>query len=179
MLPKPIRFGIDDAQHAVDTWGFNCGPGAICAVLDLTPIEVLPLMGDFERKGYTDPKLMVEVLARAGATFTQVYRSDEPKDFPPVRFGLVRVQWGGPWTKPGVPMIARQRHTHWVAMCQGPVHVHVFDVNAVCVGGWIPWEEWFYKLMPWLAGEVVPKWDGRIWPTHILEVATSKGGQRP
>ena len=32
-----MRFGLEEAQAASDEWGFNCGPGALCAVLGKTP----------------------------------------------------------------------------------------------------------------------------------------------
>lgn len=153
---------------AGDSWGFNCGPGALCAVLNMTPAELRPLMGDFERKGYTNPRLMFEILRRTETLHKQTYRGDSPVGFLPMAFGLVRVQWGGPWTKPGVPMVARQRHTHWVAMRE---HNHdVFDVNAVCSGGWIDFEEWHDKLVPWLCRRCCPKWDSTFWPTHCIEI---------
>lgn len=161
------RFTIDDAQRAGDEWGFNCGPGALCAVLHLTPEELRPMMGDFERKGYTNPSLMLDVLKRCGAVFRQMYRSDEPGEMPRLQHGLIRVQWGGPWTKPGVPMAARYRQTHWIAMRDGG---EVFDINAMCCGGWIPFREWHDQLAPWLCRQVVPKWDGRLWATHALDV---------
>jgi len=34
-----------------------------------------------------------------------------------------------------------------------------------------PFVEWETQMMPWLGGAVVPGWDGRIWPTHVIEVA--------
>lgn len=55
VLPPPLRFGVDEAQAASDEWGFNCGPAALCAVLGLTPAELRPHLGDFERKRYTKP----------------------------------------------------------------------------------------------------------------------------
>lgn len=163
---RPIRFSLEEASNA--GWCFNCGPGALCAVLHLTPSELRPLMGDFESKGYTNPTLMLEVLNRAGAKYRQTYRSDEPHGFPSVNHGVVRVQWGGPWTKPGVPMRARYRQTHWVAMRDNSREV--FDVNAMCVGGWLPFQEWHKELVPWLCKNLVPKWDGNWWPTHAIEV---------
>ena len=80
--------------------------------------------------------------------------------------GLVRIQWGGRWTNPGVPMRVRYRHTHWVAVGNG----EVFDINAICVGGWMPWDEWQDELVPWLMREGVPGHNGTWWPTHALEV---------
>lgn len=172
VIMRPVRFTIDDVNNA--GWCFNCGPGALCAVLNLTPTEIRPLMGDFESKGYTNPTLMWDVLNRiAGRTaWRKTYRGDDNIGFPVVKHGLVRVQWGGPWTRHGVPMRARYRHTHWVAM-RDQEHGHdgeVFDVNAMCVGGWIPFSEWHNELVPWLCRECVPKWDGHFWPTHAIEV---------
>ena len=40
-------------------------------------------------------------------------------------------------TRPGVPMAARYRMTHWVAMAGDAI----FDINALCVGGWIARQE--------------------------------------
>ena len=162
---------IDQCQEAADTWGFNCGPAALCAALRKTPDEIRPLMGNFESKHYTNPTLMYDVLKRVGANFRTIYRGDVPCDFPEVEFGLVRVQWGGTWTNAGVPMGARYRRTHWVAMREGEEKGReVFDVNAVAFGGWLPFAEWRNELMPWLAKQSVPGWDGRIWPTHVIEV---------
>lgn len=166
-----IRFNVNDAQLASDEWGFNCGPGALCAVLDMTPNEIRPHLLDFESKGYTNPTLMYRILDRLKVRYRQCYRGDEP-NFPQSafpRFGLVRVQWGGRWTNPGVPMRVRYRHTHWIATRGEYSSREVFDVNGVCAGGWLSWNEWSTKLVPWLMLECANKatsW----WPTHGLEI---------
>lgn len=165
---RPVRFSLEDTIAAGTEWGMNCGPGALCAMLGLTPGEIRPLMGNFESKGYTDPKLMFEVLARSGVGFERTFRSDEPGEMPPVTHGLVRIQWSGPWVAPGTPMMDRWRKTHWIGMRADSSDV--FDINAMCVGGWLPFAEWSQKLVPWLCGECVPEWDGTWWPTHVIEV---------
>jgi hypothetical protein len=164
---RPVVFTLEQAQKAADEWRFNCGPGALCAVLHKTPDEIRPHMMDFESKGYTNPTLMLDVLRGLNVPFKQVYRSDEPAGFPTVRLGLIRIQWGGPWTKPGVPMQARYRQTHWVAARNGSSEI--FDVNAMCVGGWLSQAEWTLQLVPWLMKECCPKGDG-LWATHAIEV---------
>jgi hypothetical protein len=161
-------FTLDDAQRAGDEWQFNCGPAALCAVLGMTPDAIRPMMGDFEGKGYTNPTLMLDILARCNASFRVMYRGDVPNGLPKIEHGLMRVQWTGPWTKPGVPMRARYRQTHWVAV-RGASR-EIFDVNAMCVGGWLPRDEWALQLVPWLIRECCPKGDGGWWPTHALEV---------
>lgn len=167
MTTRPaIRFTLDDAEAAGKAWGFNCGPGALCAVLGLTPTELRSDMLDFERKGYTNPTLMAEVLSRFGVSHRQTYRRDTGGAKCELAFGLMRVQWAGPWTKPGVPMAARYRQTHWVAVAGD----EVFDINAMCVGGWIGRTEWETKLVPWLIREACPKGSGEWWPTHGWEL---------
>lgn len=159
-------FGVDEATAAGEAWGFNCGPGALCAVLQMTPETIRPHLLSFESKGYTNPTLMLSILAGLGVRSRSTYRSDEPQGKCTLAFGLMRVQWGGPWTRPGVPMAARYRQTHWVA-----VRGHaVFDINALCVGGWISSEEWAGKLVPWLIRECCPKGSGEWWPTHGIEI---------
>lgn len=176
-----VRFDRDDAQAAADAWGFNCGPAALCAVLGMTPNEIRPHMGDFERKGYTNPTLMGDVLLSLGVRTKLIFRGNNAMpsgSVPWPQWGLVRVQWGGPWTEPGVPMRVRYRHTHWVASRRTrPIggtrlyHNDVFDVNAMCEGGWISSVEWAAGLVPWLLRQCEPKAHGDWWPTHCIEVA--------
>ena len=163
---------LDEAQAAGDEWGFNCGPAALCAVLELSPADIRPHLGDFEKKRYTNPTLMASILRGLGINFRRVYEcavqvENRKPTYP--SFGLVRVQWGGPWTKPGVPMAARYRHTHWIAVRD--LGREAFDVNALCCnGGWLPWQEWADELTPWLIRQCEPKADGSWWPTHCWEV---------
>lgn len=167
VMRRRAVFDVLQANAAAEAWRFNCGPGALCAVLGLTPDELRPKMGDFEAKGYTNPTLMADVLRAHGVRHRQTYRSDLPGRCR-VAFGLMRVQWAGPWTQPGVPMAARYRNTHWVALAGD----EVFDINAICVGGWIALQEWETKLVPWLIREACPRGTGEWWPTHGWELPT-------
>jgi hypothetical protein len=169
-IQETIRLTHQEVQKASSDWGFNCGPGAICAALNITPSELRPHLGDFEAKRYTNPRLMTATLGRLGVAWRQVYRSEDPNGVLPIlNLALVRVQWGGPWTNPGVPMMARYRQTHWIAVRNKSTEV--FDVNAVHLNRWLPRKVWSDQLVPWLCREVVPQWDGRHWFTHALEVS--------
>lgn len=161
---KPAaKFSLDDAQHAANTWGANCGPGAIAAVLDTTLEKIRPYMGDFEKKHYTNPALMYQILRSLGVTW-QSPATPWPSN------GLVRVQWEGPWTEPGQPWGARQRHTHWVASRDTDKGLFIFDINCICVGGWVPVDEWTKQVVPWLLREVEPHASGKWHSTHKLEI---------
>ena len=176
---KPIRFTADEARLATDAWGFNCGPGTLCAVLGMTPAEIRPHLGDFERKRYTNPSLMAEILHGLHVPFRRVYeclgaRAGRDATYP--WFGLVRVQWAGPWTREGVPVRARYRHTHWIGIRhyldneRGSLHRQAFDVNATCSGGWLLWARWELMLVPWLLHQCEPKANHDWWPTHGWEL---------
>lgn len=167
------RFTADDAQRAHDTWGANCGPGALAAILGLTLDEVRPHMGDFERKGYTNPTLMFSALRSIGAR----WGSKAPTQATGIScwptWGLCRVQWEGPWTKPGVPIAARYRHTHWIGASQrhGSANVGIFDINCIGNGtGWASLDDWNRVVVPWVLRECVPRADGRWHLTHVIEV---------
>ena len=168
---SPLRFNADDAQKASEEWGFNCGPGALCAVLDMTPEQIQPHIPKFAEKGYVNPTMMLEALDNVGVGYRQTYRGDSPDQKLP-KIGsvhaIVRIQWGGPWTAPGVPIRVRYGHTHWIGVRNESLEV--FDVNAVCVGGWISIAEWSGELVPWLLREGQTKADGTWWPTHVLEL---------
>ena len=171
MTPKRaelLKFSLTDAQEAAGG-RFNCGPGALCAVCGLTPDEALSHLVGFDDKHYTNPIMMAGALRSLGISFTKLYQANEPGNAPIYPdYGLVRVQWGGPWTRPGVPMRVRCRHTHWVGWAAEDSMV--FDINAMCVGGWIAEKEWREQLIPWLIKEVAPKASGEWWPTHCWEI---------
>ena len=170
-MHDPVKFSVADAQSAADGW-FNCGPAALCAVANLTPDEALPHLRGFRRKHYTNPSMMLGALRTLNLQFSRAYEClglSEARNPVYPRFGLVRVQWAGPWTKAGVPIAARYRHTHWVSWDAD--EGYVFDINAICVGGWIPEREWREQLVPWLLREVEPKANGEWWPTHCWEIS--------
>lgn len=162
MLP---RFSDADLERANREWGCNCGPGAIAAICGLTLDQLRPHMGDFESKNYTNPTLMWQILDRIGARWR---RSRET--WP--RWGLVRVQWDGPWTAPRVPARAAYRHTHWIGACSAADgRVGIFDVNAFANGtGWCALEDWERVIVPYILEECVPRANGKWRPTHVVEV---------
>lgn len=168
--PPAARFSLDDAQLAGDTWGANCGPGAIAAVCGLTLEELRPYLGDFEQKRYTNPTLMWETLGRLGVKLRIRSNPGVPWVTWP-KYGLARVQWEGPWTEPGVPPRVAYRHTHWVGVCEEPgSETNIFDINCMCVGGWIPLSEWSDSLVPWLLKYCEPKANGGWHLTHKVEI---------
>lgn len=168
--PSACRFTLEDVQRAADEWGVNCGPGAIAAVLDLTLEQVRPHLQDFERKGYSNPSLVFAALRSLGANWQRV-KTVWPS------YGLVRVQWEGPWTAPGVPMRARYRHTHWIGarrIGENIWNMEIFDINCICAGGWVPLIEWNTQVVPWLLKETEPKANGGWHETHVIEIADGK-----
>lgn len=174
MSTPALRFGLAEGVAAGE-WGFNCGPAAVCAMLGMTPAELRPHLLDFEARGYTNPTLMASILRGLKVHTRPVFTCAGPREaWNPIypAPGLVRIQWAGPWTQPGVPVAARYRKTHWVAMRGGTREqpAEVFDVNALSAGGWLPWTTWALKLVPWLLKNAVPKADGRWWPTHCWEL---------
>lgn len=159
---------VENVQDAAETWGFNCGPGALCGLLGKSPDEIRPFLGDFETKRYTNPTLMNEILDRLGIPFELVYRNDSlDPDLNPPDYGLIRIQWDGPWTKPGVPMAARYRKTHWIGYRSDTEEI--FDINCINIGGWVPFVKWSECVVPWILEQCVPKANGQWWPTHCLD----------
>lgn len=158
-------FGVADQEIAHREWGCNCGPGAVAAILGISLDAVRPLMGDFERKRYTNPTLMWEVLGRTGLNWKKLR---PPLTWP--AYGLARIQWHGPWMSDGVPVRARYRMTHWVASRSQPGCIAIFDINALSAGGWIPLKVWGERLVPWLLEQAVPRADGQWSITHAVEI---------
>lgn len=165
---------FEEQLAANEAWGSNCGPGALAAVLGLSLETVRPHLRDFDRKRYTNPTMMRQALESIDVRFAWRMALGQSKAFP--TFGLARVQWSGPWTKPGVPAAAAYRHTHWIGSRlvqrepDGESDFEIFDVNALHVGGWIHERLWSTSLVPWLLETCEPKADGGWWITHVVEV---------
>lgn len=176
LIPAP-RFSFTEAESAGDNWRFNCGPGALCAVLGMTPDEIRPHLQEFEEKGYTNPTMMFSILNGLEVDWRPRKAHGSTAAFPDKLdpwpdFGLVRVQWEGPWTAPGVPIRARYRHTHWIGCVRVPnEEPSIFDVNAMAVGGWIPLSMWRDSLVPWILKHCAPQANGGWHLTHVIEVA--------
>lgn len=170
-----LRFDEADAQRAYDEWGANCGPGAIAAVLDLTLDEVRPHLVGFSSKQYTNPTMMWAALNALGASWRLVGK-DHPipghRSWP--KYGLARVQWEGPWTRPGVPPRVAYGHTHWIGVnARNPSNIGIFDINCISAGGWISQADWASILVPWLLKECEPGADGGWHLTHAVEIAAA------
>jgi hypothetical protein len=142
MLFKP-----PDIESAYEVWGANCGPCSLAALCGLTLAQLRPHLGDFERRRYANPTHILEACRRIGV------RASTASAWPAC--GLAFIQWGGPWLKPGVPIGAAYRNTHWIAVRQ----TAVYDVNA---GHWISKADWT-DPEDWCAVTIarqVPRCDG-------------------
>lgn len=165
--PPVLIFDAVELVDAADAWGFSCGPAALCALFGRSPEGIRGYLPDF--RGFMNPTMMYAALRAIGA---QWGLSEHPGDnglaFP--RFGLVRIQWGGPWMAPSVPIPARYRRTHWAAVCRVPgSKTWIYDVNSPRVE-WLKFPEWKEEIVPWIL-ENVPRNDGTWKITHSIEVA--------
>ena len=165
-----LHFTEQQANDAADEWGFNCGPAAVAAICGLSLIELRPHLGDFERKRYTNPTLMWEILNSLGRHWRSTTKTLGGVAWP--RYGLARIQWEGPWMNPGVPMAARYRYTHWVGCSYANAgNIGIWDVNCLNNGtGWVGLHEWTTILVPWLLKECYPKANGKWHLTHSVEI---------
>lgn len=159
------HFTLEDADRAHDEWGANCGPGALAAIMDMTLDEVKPIMFavGFEDRRYTNPTMMNGALRLIGRPWRKI-----GANWPD--YGLVRVQWEGPWTQPGVPMAARYRYTHWIGHWRRRDSRGVFDINCMNNGtGWCALADWERVIAPLLCANHSRATGGwRV--THAIEV---------
>ncbi|WP_244327639.1 hypothetical protein [Roseibium sp. RKSG952] len=160
----------EEIKTAWDEWGANCGPAAIAAVCPITLAALRPHMGNYEEKRYTNPTLMWEVLQNIGMRFS--YRGGDLGQGNWPTYGLARIQWEGPWTKPCVPIQARYGHTHWVGVnARNRRNIRIFDINAIGNGsGWSLLSDWAQIIVPFILEEFVPRADGGWHITHAVEL---------
>jgi hypothetical protein len=123
-----------DIDAAYESWGANCGPCALAAILDLPVAAVRDYFLDFQQRGYVNPTHMRQALERANRRYRVMRDGQRPQA------GLLFVQWGGHEHRP-IP--AQYRHTHWIAI----EHDRVFEVNAPELVPWRKWQQVMPRLM--------------------------------
>tara|TARA_Y100000310_G_scaffold334880_1_gene415612 strand:- start:1028 stop:1546 length:519 start_codon:yes stop_codon:yes gene_type:complete len=167
-MDKPAKppFNYAELEQAAEEWGLNCGPGAVAAIMGMTPEEIRPVFAEagFDAKRYTNPTMMWAVLDALPCTWRKI-----GKVWP--TYGLVRVQWEGPWTAPGFPIRVRYRHTHWIGVAPGEAEPDVFDINTVSAGYyWLSRQYWQQYVVPWILDQCDPMASGAWHITHGVEV---------
>jgi hypothetical protein len=154
-----------DSQTAYEEWGANCGPNALAFALQLPLSTVRHAIPDFEAKRYTSPTMMKAALSALSKSFTPGPISIEGLFYRP-RISLVRIQWLGPWTVPGMNPKWAYRQTHWIATWADGDAAMVFDVN----GGVRTFDSWKSEIVPALTA-AIPRADGGWRPTHVWRLA--------
>lgn len=172
----PLAFTADDIARAHTAYGLNCGPCALAAYLGLSLDAIRPHLATFAAKGHMNSADMVAAARSAGFDMISHGTGTLPGH------GLVRVQFGGPWSpEPGVTSRWAATHTHWIAtqvIGEGrDTEIWFFDINGL----WRPRVSWEAEVLPELV-KAKPRRDGRWWPTNCWEVrerAQPKSGATP
>jgi len=162
-LPLP-PFTADDADRLADAWGFSCGPAALCVMTQLEPETLRPHLAPY--RGFMNPSEMRAALRSVGAPHrVQPLRVGTRGGWPD--YGLVRVQWSGPWLAQDKPPTLRYHYTHWVGCMRDPTRgMCIFDINAIDMGGWLLLDAWQTSMVPALL-EHIARADG-FYNTHAF-----------
>lgn len=176
---KSPSYSITEAdwKYCQATYGAcNCGPTALATMLNLPCRDVMPHLNGYKEKHYVNPTMMKEALTALDVKFHDRFRRgyervtiEDPHML--CEYGLIRIQWQGPWTEPGANPKWAYRQTHWIGSMQYPIRpgmgiVCVFDVNS----GWTSQLEWETKTIPSILKECVPRATGGWFATHRLEL---------
>lgn len=165
-------FTQEQAEAAHAEWGCNCGPAALAFALQTKLENVRHAIPDFESKRYTSPTMMKQALAKLGVTYTEcrathATMTGEPEIMPRLR--LVRIQWLGPWTAPGVNPKWAYHYTHWICAWNTILKPLIFDIN----GGVNTVFGWEQETVP-LITKSISRADGGWKPTHVWRVERGK-----
>lgn len=133
-LPVSVPFALytpPDVEECANDWGANCGPASLAALAGISLAKIKPYLVGFAGRGYMNPTHMRDACLKMNLPVAR-----QTKHWPTVNdVALVFVQWGGPWLKPGVPVGAAYRNTHWITL----VGEAAYDVN---VGRWVHRADW-------------------------------------
>lgn len=174
-----MRYTFTEAELevAADEWGCNCGPSALAFALQMPLTAARYAIPNFEAKRYTSPSMMREALQflkREHSTErAPKYVKGTPVDvasmFSDLMPSLVRVQWCGPWTEPGMNPRWAYCHTHWISTWTERGVPLVFDCN----GGIQSCPSWIDEIVPLLTS--YPRANGEWFPTHIWRIFAEQG----
>lgn len=157
----------EELEGANKQWGCNCGPGALATMTGLKPENVLPHIPRFQERRYTNPTMMAHAIRSLGLRIKFARMQTHLTEY-----GLCRIQWHGPWTRPGVPAAAAYRKTHWIGAMIIEDIQWVFDINC----GWVEALEWEQETVPGLV-KMHPGADGKWSATHRWELVFPEGGK--
>ena len=149
--PFGLTYTLAQSRAAFQEWKASCGPHAIAAIGRFTLDEVRDALGNY--RGWMSPTQVEDTLTVLGVPFRRTNHLCTKA----LCNGLNRLQWEGPWLKPGVPEAVAYHHTHWVAHRAG--WVLCTAANPAC---WIPLLSWFTYLE-----QQQPPWH----VTHHYEIA--------
>lgn len=169
-MPKVLTypFSEKDMEIAAKEWGANCGPAALAFALQIPIGEVKDKIPGFAGKGYTSPTMMKSALENCGRGFI-TWKPEVVNMFGLESIRLVRVQWSGPWTKPGSNPKWAYRQTHWLCSFAREFIGETLQIVFDCNGGIMPFAEWKEKIVPVLTS-CYSRADGGWFPTHIWEI---------
>lgn len=185
MLPRPqldLR-GVGDIDAASAEWGANCGPAALAGALGLQISDVFQAVSERPQadrqlelvavepeppkfRGYMNVRHMIDALEHLGAKFGRRWKNPGTAVLDAVNGGtlLIRIQWGGPWTR---DPRAALTHSHWIAYKHGYFgpRTHyarvsggeqepgwILDVNNLS-NSWVPRWMWEKTVVPLLLPE--------------------------
>ena len=146
-------YAPSDVDAAYESWGANCGPCSLAAILGVPVADVRQYVNGFDKKRYMNLTEMMAALTAAGKTFDMV-----PRRFP--RHGLAFIQWKGPWDS---HVLRAYQHTHWL----GIDSEMVYDLNADA--SWVKLDLW-KKAMPVLIRDEVNGATGEWYVRKGIEV---------
>lgn len=175
-------FTEEESQAAYDCWGANCGPNSLAFALQVKLEAVRHAIPGFEEKLYTSPTMMKAALANLKTPFVPILSPNKDGILEPAAMfhetiSLVRIQWTGPWTKPGANAKWAYRQTHWIAtwatreagdfleLKRTTIGLFVFDCN----GGICSFKSWQEEIVPALTA-AYPRADGGWFPTHVWRI---------
>lgn len=165
-------FTEEEAAAAFKAWGCNCGPTALAFALQIGLDEVRSLLPEFDQRRYVNVTMMKHAIAASGAAGWEDVRIPRERPSPAdleklfaLAPAVVRVQWTGPWSEPGMNQRWACNYTHWIATWRSGALHSVFDVN----GGMREFWDWEKTIVP-LITDSISRADGGWFPTHIWRI---------